>query len=379
MIALGNKDLLKEKLAVILNSSQSKTPCGNDYWIQNTCLAVKELVNSGHVIITSLGLLTWELAVHLVQDADGRQVIISPIFDDADGANIFQRTVDDFELDPSKVAMVFVKPDSSSRSPKDNWLKRDEAALSLSQHIFPISIRQNGRLHKLLASTADTKKIDDKFKIEYQKSIVKPPQYDIKQARNEFPDWDFITHWTRTHHGPWPGETSARFYRRLIKSGDEYPNNAFNTLLNMANERKIRASSNKIRNSHPVIGFSKASPMNILRLLRWCPRQVNWNFEPYGVAINRKAAEKLGIRPAIYGNDETYRRLSEFDKPYFQNRGGVKVDWSLEKEWRNVGDLILGDLSENEMAYIVWKQDEAARMQSVTQARVFSFNICQCQ
>ena len=376
MIALGNKELLKEKLAVILNSSQSKTPCGNDCWIQNTSLAVKELVNSGHVIITSLGLPTWELVVHLVQDGDGRQVIISPIFDDTEGADIFQRTVDDFELDPSKVAMVFVKPDTKARSPKDNWPKRDEAALNLSQSIFPISIRQNGRLHKLLANTADTKKIDDKFRIEYQKPIVKPPQYDIRQARSEFPDWDFITHWTRTHYGPWPGEKNAGLYRRLINSGDEYPNNAFNTLLNIAKEKKIRASSNKIRDGRPVIGFSDASPSNILKIMRWCPKQVNWNFEPYGVAINRKSAEKLGIRPAIYGNDETYRHLSEFDKPYFQNRGGVEVDWSLEKEWRYAGDLILGKLTENEMAYIVWKQDEAARLNTISQSKVFSFIAC---
>jgi hypothetical protein len=376
MIVLGNKELLNDKLAVILNSSQSKTPCGNDFWIKNTGLALKELVNSGQVIISSLGLLTWELIVHLVQDANGRQVIISPIFDNADGANIFQRTIDDFELEPSKVAMVFVKPDSKSRSPKDNWLKRDEAALNSAQRIIPISIRQNGRLHKLLANTADIKKIDNKFRIEYQKSIVKPPQYDIAQARNEFPDWDFITHWTRTHHGPWPDEKSAAFYHRLINSGEKYPNNAFNTLLNMANEKKIRASSNKIRDARPVIGFSEASPLTILKLLRWCPRQVNWNFEPYGIAITRQAAKTLGIRPAIYGNDETYRHLSEFDKPYFQNHGGVEVDWRLEKEWRHAGDLKLENLTENDIAYIVWKQDEATQLKSATQARVFSFNDC---
>ena len=373
MIIHGNKEILNGRLAVVLNSSQSKTPCGNDPWIQNTFLAVNELIDSGYAIVSSIGLLTWELTNYLANAANGRQVIVSPIFDEADGLSIFRKTLEDFQLDEFKTAMVFVRPDAKARSPKENWLKRDEAALSLAQRIFPLSIRPNGRLHKLLAAINDTKKIDGKFKIEYQKSIVKPRRYDIKQARDNFQNWEFITHWTRTPHGPWPGETSFSFYRRLVESKDEYPNNAFNTLLNIAREKKIRASSNKIRDKYPVIGFSEAAPFNILKLLRWCPRQVNWNFEPYGLALKRNAVEKLGIRPAIYATPEIYKRLPDKDKPFFQNRGDADVDWSVEKEWRHSGDLNFEDIAPNEIAFIVWDQDEKLQLESISRFKVLSF------
>jgi hypothetical protein len=78
MIVQGNRDLLKAKLAVILNSSQSKTPCGNDSWIAATSKAVAELVESRYTLITSIELMTWELAVYLVSKNDGSQILVSP-------------------------------------------------------------------------------------------------------------------------------------------------------------------------------------------------------------------------------------------------------------------------------------------------------------
>jgi hypothetical protein len=373
MIMLGNKELLNGKLAVILNSSQSKTPCGSDLWITRTKSAVEELIGSGYTIITSLELMTWELAVYLTSLNKGRQIIISPVFDNLDGNSIFQKTIADFDLDESQTAMVFVKPQEKSQSPKDNWPRRDQAAVTLAQRIFPISIRNNGRLQKLLAVDVDSKKIDNKFKIEHAKSMISPPRYDIKLARNEFCDWDYITHWTRTCYGPWPGEKRAEFYQRLLNSKNEYPNNAFNTLSNIIKEQKIQASSHKIREGWSVIGFTEASPPDVLKLLRWCPKRVNWSFEPYGIAISKRAAGRLGIRPVLYGTDQTYEKLPQSEKPYFQNKGKSDVDWSREQECRHLGDLDLHLIAPDEIAYLVWNQDEACRIKSITGGPVFSF------
>ena len=66
MIVLGNKELPDNKLAAILNSSQSKTPCGDDSWVKGSTAAVKNLIELGYTIVTSLYLNTWELLVYLV-------------------------------------------------------------------------------------------------------------------------------------------------------------------------------------------------------------------------------------------------------------------------------------------------------------------------
>jgi hypothetical protein len=112
---LGNKELLDYKLAAVLNSSQSKTPCGDDPWVKCTMAAVKYLIERGYTIVTSLYLNTWELQVYLVSEYGGFQVIVSPVPGEDLGYNIYRKTIDQFRLDKDKTAMVFVKPEADSK------------------------------------------------------------------------------------------------------------------------------------------------------------------------------------------------------------------------------------------------------------------------
>lgn len=362
MILLGNKSLLDESLVAVLNSSHSKFPCGNDPWIKQTALAISQLISSGNTIITSTGLSTWELQIYLVNKHGGNQIIISPVFDNADGAGVFDKTINDFGLDPEKTAMIFVKPDEGARSPKENWLKRDKAALTLAHKIAPISIHPGGRLNTIIEDEQFCSKCLNDYKIEFKKPLAGPKHYQLK-SQKEFENWNYITHWTKTCHGPWPGETRGAYYARLIASGDEYPGQAFDTLGNIIGEGKIRGSANWMREGCLAIGFTEANPAQALALMRWRPKRVNWNFEPYGVAIDTEIASVLGIRPVIYGDESDYKGLSDQEKPYFQSMGGGDVDWRREREWRHIGDLSLTEIPAEKVVYIVWKDDEKKKLE----------------
>ncbi len=370
MIVQGNRDLLNGKLAVILNSSQSKTPCGNDSWVAATSMAVAEHVESGYTIITSIGLITWELAVYLVSKNDGSQILVSPHCDDENGKIIFQKTIDDFGLDIDRTAMVFVAPEPDSRKPKATWLKRDKAAITLANLLVPVSIRPGGKLENLLKTPGNEQEISTKYQIEYKKPIVRPPRYENESISFKHENWDYITHWTRTHHGPWPGQTKRDFYSQLIKSRDVYPSSAFNVLMNIAEGGTIRASSKKIRDGLEVVGFTESTPREILSQMRWLPKRVNWNFEPYGIAIRKKAASKIGIKPVIYGYPDDYERLPKSDKPYFQNRGQKDVDWSIEREWRHSGDLDLSKIPPEDLTFLIWRKEEIDLMRETTVSEV---------
>jgi hypothetical protein len=370
MIVQGNRDLLNDKLAVVLNSSQSKTPCGNDQWVTALSTAITDLVESGYTIITSIGLITWELAVYLVRKNNGNQIVVSPYCDDVNGEIIFRKTVDEFGLDDDRAAMVFVAPETNLRKPKATWLKRDKAAISLANLVVPVSIRPGGRLQNLLETLCDDRKILSKYQIEYGKPIIRPPRYANKSIRFKRESWDYITHWTRTQHGPWPGQTKRDFYKQLLESENEYPNNAFNTLRNMAEEGIIRASSEKIRDALEVVGFTESSPREVLGQMRWLPKRVNWNFEPYGVAISKKAVSSIGIRPVIYGYDDDYERLANADRPYFQSRGQKDVDWSMEREWRHIGDLDLSKIPPEDLMFLVWCIEEADLLRKITKISI---------
>ena len=364
MRILGNKKLIENKLAVILNSSQSKTPCGNDAWIKDSIMAVKSLIDSGYTIVTSLYLNTWELQVYLVSHYGGSQVIISPTTDTDLGYNIFYKTIKDFQLDQDNTAMVFVNPDSKSNKPKSNWNKRDLAAEQMANLLVPVSIRPGGKLEKLISDSE--KEINSDFKIDYAKPLVTPAKYNFKNAVYPKGDWDYVTHWTRTHHGPWPGESKHDFYSRLVTSGSEYPNNAFNCLRNMIQKRVIYASSKRIRKAIRCVGFSDLAPELMLKWMRWLPKRVGWNFEPYGIAIKKSAAERAGIKSVIYGDDHLYENLSENDKPYFQSKGKKEVDWSEENEWRKIGDLDLSKIPDGDMSLLVWHKAEADELAKLT-------------
>ncbi|UCE65413.1 MAG: hypothetical protein JSU85_11140 [Candidatus Zixiibacteriota bacterium] len=364
MIVLGNKELLGNELAAVLNSSQSKTPCGDDSWVKGSIAAVKNLIELGYTIVTSLYLNTWEIPVYLVSEYGGSQIIVSPVSGEDLGYNIYYKTVDQFKLDRNKTAMVFIKSEADSKKPKSTWFNRDLAVAQIADLLVPVSIRPRGKLEKLLSET--NKEIESKFRIDYAKPLIKPPKYDFGKTVSPEGDWDYITHWTRTHHGPWPGESKYDFYRRMVNSESEYPNNAFNSLKNMIQTKKIYASSERIRKSIRCIGFSDLKPESMLKWMRWLPKRVGWNFEPYGIAIKKEAADKAGMRQVIYGDDELYEKLPENDRPYFQSKGKKDVDWSQESEWRKIGDLNIKYMPEKELALMVWRKTEAQELSKIT-------------
>lgn len=365
---------MESKLAVILNSSQSKTPCANDTWIKQTALAIPQLINSGYTLITSTGISPWELMVYLISVSGGNQIIIYVVFDGENIETVFERVTRDFNLDSQKTAMIFIKRDVRGRSPKESWIERDRSAISLAQKIIPISIRPGGRLQNLISDNEVKPKVVSDFQIEYQKSLVSPRHYDISRIV-DFHDLSYLTHWTKTCHGPWPGEARANYYQSLLSSMERYPHQAFDTLKNIITEGKIRASANKMREGRRAIGFTEADPVKAIKsLMRWRPKYVNWNFEPYGVAIEKEYAISLGIRPVIYGREPDYKSLSEQDKPYFQSLGKANVDWSREREWRFVGDLDLKKVLTDRILFLAWREQEALLLSSehFTQARALS-------
>jgi hypothetical protein len=371
MIIKGNKELLEKKLALILNSSQTKTPCGQDPWIGATKTAIEYYVSQKYPIISSLGLVAWELPIYLVSELNGNHVIISPVFDGENGESVFRNTLCEFGLNAKNTVMVFLDSALKTKSPKSNWLARDKVALALAKVVAPVSLRPAGRLDELLSvSEID---IDSSFKIEYAQAISRPAHYNKLLTRTIPDSWSHVAHWTKTAIGPWPGETKREFYSRIVVSGQKYPHGAFETLVHIIKEKKIRAASEKIREKAAVVGFSEASPGRIIELLRWCPKKVNWNFEPYGIAIDKEFASGLGIRPVVYGQPRDYDGLPVDDKPFFHSRGGENVDWRYEQEWRHLGDLELSKIPNDKITYFVWDKHEAEIVSGMTSSKVHAF------
>lgn len=373
----GNFHFDESRLAVILNSRQSKTPTGNDPWITNTFEAVRWAVKKGYVLITGIGMNTWELVCWACGNCAGRQVIVCPVESSADINQIVNKIVDDFGLDRNRTGWLFFAAMQKAKSSKVDWPKRDRLAISHANIFIPVSLRPDGNLEMLLKQYLNGNKnvVIDDFKVGYQGRVKKYKQVITKEDLNpkisNMP-WDYVTHWTRTHYGAYPDETSKEFYSKLVNSGDYYLNSAINTLKQILVEKKIKGSTHNIKDGMSVVAFSSLRPEDVLPLMRWRARYVRWSFEPYGIAISTEMAKSIGLRPVIYGKPSLYETLTEQDKPFFQSQGVKGGDWCPENEWRHIGDLDLSDIKSSDMKIIVGKSDEVKAIGWFTESEVIS-------
>lgn len=362
--------------AVILNSRQTKTPSGHEPWVSQTVKAVQYARDNDYTILTSTGMNTWELVCVASANQNARQIIIEHISTEEQIPSIIENILTDYSLNPANTGWLFYKSEGDGRSPKTSWPIRDKLALDMTSKIIPVSIRPDGNLWSLIEKHRHNENIEviEDFRAQYdtkkRDQAFKPELVRVAIQRKK---WNFITHWTRTCYGRWPGEKSAAFYQRLIESGDDYPNNALETLKQILKEKLIRGSANNLRAGLSGVAFSSLHPADILPLMGWRKRLVRWNFEPYGIAIARSAAIAANIQPVIYGKPEIYDRLVEADRPYFQNEGSDGGSWREEKEWRYLGDFDLGRIDPQDLRVIVFRPAEAISLRNLTDAPIVSF------
>jgi hypothetical protein len=214
--------------------------------------------------------------------------------------------------------------------------------------------------------------VDDRFSIRYERPrrrLYSPVDQSSLAITRDIP-WPYITHWTRSFNGPWPDQKLFDYYRMVTGSGENYSHSALNSLRNILQCGKIFGTSAHIRQGYNVVSFTDHHPADAIKLMKWRARFVRWNFEPYGIAIDRTYSESLDIRPVIYGTSSEFGDLSDCDKPYFQNAGEKGGDWRPENEWRYSGDLSLTGIPPDRMRIIVRKQSEIAAVESLTSSRI---------
>src|ERR1700691_6074732 len=104
----------------------------------------------------------------------------------------------------------------------------------------------------------------------------------------------------------------------------------------------IRSSTRMVREGRAVVCLFDV-PTRDLRML--LDRRNRRRYEPFGIAIEKRYAFRMGARPVIYmpwreaesqlAPGERWRVVAlELDRE-------VPIDWSYEREWRLAGDLVL--------------------------------------
>ncbi len=360
------------KTALILNSRQSKQPVGSDQWVVNTIAATKYAVDNGYALICSYGMNTWELLTYLSSKLSANAVVLVPDTPETE-TEIIPHLMEQYRFDKGNID--FHRVHSTGKSKKSWWINRDETAIELSDLILPVSVNPSGNLWGMISEIEEFESLlDERFAITHKKSAVKRyAKIDASHLRMErSTSWNYITHWTRSFDGPWPGQDAYDYYDMQIAHTMEYSHSALNTLRHILRTGRICGSSNHIRGGFRVVSLTDHHPVDAVKLMKWRARFVRWNFEPYGIAIDREIAKTLGIRPVIYGMSSTYLELPADDRPFFQNVGEKAGDWEPEREWRHYGDIDLSLIPSDKIKIIVRRENEIAAVQELTASEIIA-------
>lgn len=177
--------------------------------------------------------------------------------------------------------------------------------------------------------------------------------------------WKYLSHWTRRQDGPWPDQDHDQWLDELILEHPDRNRSALASLKRIACQQQLLSSKASIRGSHQVVCFTATPLLRWSSLRSYRAHRGRWDFEPYGICIKRRWLEQVGARPVIYGDDNDWQRLTNWQRPFFQHRFGRNAsaasrwDWAIEQEWRCAQTLSLENLPYREAFLFVPTQQEA--------------------
>jgi hypothetical protein len=205
-----------------------------------------------------------------------------------------------------------------------------------------------------------------------QKQVSPPPVLPAKPGEpcSPTPVWkDYLFHYTRACNGPWPGQTYRHYLLSLLDAPGTTERSALDSLRRIAEEGLLRAGCGMVRGKIEVVCLSSLPPEKLCLIRKWRPPLARWTVEPYGVAVKRTVLRALGAKPAVYGSEQTYRRLDPSERFRFQS-SGADNSWRREHEWRLQGDLVLDTLDPGDTFLFVQTTREKAELCSRIRTRL---------
>lgn len=406
LFAQGDRSLLSLTASAVLNSRKSRQVTPYDYWIGVTKERVRFAMEAGNAIVSSYGNLSYSLVTFLAKDFP---LILAcddvlPFMDSERKAVQFRSAYGDL-FNPELTMLISSFPPGRSPSRPNRLAERDQVVAALSSVLMIGEVRPEGNMAQILeiASRRQVQVIGDRpgemcdraakelnNNVRVKSAGQSPPRQSGPggAGSNEvrWPDFgefsgesSYLIHYTRSCPGPWPGQTMAQYCRSLIDGSEVSAHKAFDTLQRILDEKLIRGSNRLTRGTASAVSLTECLPNELSTIVTWRPGLIRWNFEPYGLAVQKNALMRLGARPVVYGTEETLRELPEDEKYLFQIKKTDEKDWTAEKEWRLAGDLLLAFIKPDDLVVIVPDPEEARIIENRFGYRVFFARSGKCR
>ena len=182
----------------------------------------------------------------------------------------------------------------------------------------------------------------------------------------------FLIHCTRARQGAWPDQSPAQFYDELLIKPWLTTPSSFESLLRILESKRLVASSHLKQGITPTISFTQRSLHELLNARTFESHLARWDWEPYGLMIDREWLAGIGCQPVDYLKREEYKQVPPEKRPFTQpyeesNSMGKKGrDWRVEQEWRLPCDLRLYQIPFSKAIVFVQHRWEATALAAVS-------------
>ncbi len=202
------------------------------------------------------------------------------------------------------------------------------------------------------------------------------PIFPIRLLRNTKPQ--FLVHCTRSRRGPWPDQSVSQFHDELLQHPWSEQPNVLGTLQRILEKQRLIATKNFRRGKLETVCFSSNEITELLSMRRFQSHVARWDWEPYGIMIDRDWLESNGARQVTYIDRATAKQASEEELGFCQvisNESGSQ-DWRNEQEWRIAGDVRLSQVPFSKAIVFVPTMADARAIQSLSR---WPIAIAMCQ
>jgi len=361
--------------AAIMISRQPIRPCGRTLWVRSLKAAIKHIGERGLMLITSVGLLTWDLQVALAAALRIPMVIVLPLTDPVAVDQEMLRIMREFDLQSGSVRFRPLKISGCDFTKHDFMQTRDREIITSADLLLPVAVRDGGTMDRLLTEGRNFgKTIIDHYcassPAEHVKHAYRISPSELNPNLDETGE-AYLIHFTRASNEAWPTESYGKYCRAVLDS-DRYPRGALETLQNIVAAQHIVASTRHMPRRIATVSFTALSPRELAPLIRWRARYGQMSFEPYGIGVERQCALERGVVPVTYTEANEDRPTAE-DRIWRYQSVGRKTDWRQEREYRCRGDFDLSGIPAHRLRLFCRYPAEATRLEEATGIRTHPF------
>lgn len=188
----------------------------------------------------------------------------------------------------------------------------------------------------------------------------------------------FLTHCTRGRQGAWPDQSLSSYYDEVsnYRDGSGVDGSPLATLKRILTQNRLLATHHLQKSKVPTISLSNVPLLELVQRRKFQSHLGRWDWEPYGICIDREWLLNHGAKPVAYGGPKELASLPMQDLPYYHPMGNGSIDWRDEQEWRLAGDLHLANIPFEKAFIFVPTLSEAREIATVSRFPVMILSSC---